>query len=104
MRAPTICLTVGKPSGLHTTGLVAEAEEAQIQKDLPHIAGLTPDLCQEERMAIYTKTVAEQYAAFVSMHGDPFGKERRSESRGPAAAFGDLNATGANHELQSDIQ
>jgi len=65
-------------------GPLADALEAEVERKLPPLPGLTQAATQDERLAIYAAAIEAQRADFVDMYGCPFGWEKRSEPRDAA--------------------
>lgn len=53
----------------------ADAAEAAIEATLPAIEGLEDITCPCERHSLFSGVIALSRAAFVRLHGDPFGCE-----------------------------
>lgn len=67
-------------------GAVADAIEAQVARSLPEVSGLELAQTPAQRAAVFQETIERQRAAFVDLHGDAFGYERRTEDRKAATA------------------
>lgn len=67
---------IAYPEGSH-----ADAIEREVMMSLPKVEGLDAAVTQEERVLIFSSVAAQQRAAFVERHGNPFGCEHNSEPR-----------------------
>lgn len=60
---------------------LADAIDQDIQRGLPAVPGLDEAHTAEERAAVFARAIETQRAEFVSLYGEAFGWERRSEPR-----------------------
>ena len=75
----------GSPFKFYPEDEVSAVIEADIERGLPAVAGLTSDLSQAARVEVLGRAAQASRRSFVAVQGDPFGCAVESVARTPAA-------------------